>query len=318
MGKKGKHGTGIEWTHGAGYKGETWNPLRGCSRISEGCRYCYAEIMAARFCGPGQPYEGVAHRVGGEARWTGEVRLIEDKLDQPLRWKKPRMVFVNSMSDLFHESLDNETIARIFKVMACAPQHIFQTLTKRTSRMREWFEWAGPRAEQLVNVTVEGQKYGLDKWPLKNVWLGTSAEDQATADLRIPHLLQCPAHIRWVSAEPLLGPIEWGLLGVVPKDWGIGYVPAHMLLHWIVVGGESGGVGARECRLEWIRAMIEECREITPIFVKQLGSKPWHKPETWVVPLNLKHRKGGDQEEWPDDLRIRQYPRDFKGTGSNR
>ena len=128
--------TSIAWTD------ETWNPLRGCSRISEGCRHCYAETMAARFSGPGQPYEGTIRN----GRWSGNVRIVPEKLGDPLRWTRPRMVFVNSMSDLFHDNVPNEFIAAVFGVIAAAPRHTFQVLTKRPARMLEWFEWQREQA----------------------------------------------------------------------------------------------------------------------------------------------------------------------------
>src|SRR6185295_14646626 len=127
----------IEWTDA------TWNPIRGCSVVSEGCRHCYAMQVAARFSDKGQAYEGLAYRNESGAHWTGKVRLIEEHLEDPLRWKRPRRIFVNSMSDLFHESIPDEWIDRVFSVMAMAPQHTFQILTKRPERMKAWAqrEW---------------------------------------------------------------------------------------------------------------------------------------------------------------------------------
>ena len=137
-------GGGITWTN------ITWNVVRGCSRVSHGCERCYAERIAARFSGPGQPYEGLARRTTDGGRWTGEVRLVPELLDAPLRWKKPRRIFVNSMSDLFHEALPDEAIDQVFAIMALAPQHCFQVLTKRAARMRAYF------AEEWRWVLVEG------------------------------------------------------------------------------------------------------------------------------------------------------------------
>lgn len=221
--------TEIQWTE------KTWNPVRGCTRVSEGCTRCYAERQAARYSGPGLPFEGFAVNTPAGPRWTGKVELIPEKLGEPLRMRKPAMIFTNSMSDLFHEGLSNEDIAAVFGVMAACPQHTFQVLTKRPARMLEWFGWLERAAavakrdlfqsdgldwtrQHVMRAATlrtgmafpRGRSHiGMDApWPLPNVWLGVSCEDQATADERIPLLLQCPAAVRWVSAEPLLGPVD--------------------------------------------------------------------------------------------------------------
>lgn len=228
MGEKSK----IEWTE------TTWNPIRGCSSVSEGCRYCYAAAMASRFSGPGQPYEGLTK----DGRWTGTVRMVPEHLGAPLRWKRPRRVFVNSMSDVFHEALAFEDVAEIFRVMAAAPQHSFQVLTKRAERMAEWFRW------------MEERKPGV--WPLPNVWLGISVENQAAADLRVPFLLQSPAAVRWLSCEPLLGPVDLSGFGA---------------LDWVVVGGESG-LHARPMHPDWVRGVRDYCAQAkVPFLFKQYG-----------------------------------------------
>lgn len=196
--------TNIEWTatyheDGTVTKGFNWNFLRGCSRVSEGCRNCYAERQAARFAGEGQPYEGLVRSTPGGPKWTGEVVFYEHILLEPLKRKTPTKYFVNSMSDLFHENVTDEMLDKAFAVMALTPQHTYQILTKRPERMRQWFEtckWKNPRIELPY------------AWPLTNVWFGVSVEDQKTADERIPLLLETPAAVRWVSAEPLLGPID--------------------------------------------------------------------------------------------------------------
>jgi len=272
--------TGIEWTDA------TWNPLRGCTRVSEGCRNCYAERVAARFSGPGQPYAGLAERTAKGPRWTGKVALIESALDQPLRWRKPRRIFCNSMSDLFHEDAPDEWIDRVFAVMALAPQHQFQVLTKRPERMQaylsnphvgvNWFN-----ATDCVLGMPDMWPYdGLarDLGPLPNVWLGTSVEDQPTADARIPHLLATPAAVRFVSAEPLLGPVnvESGLPG--PR---VGGKPC---IHWLIVGGESGP-GARPMEADWVRSLRDQCAAAgVPFFFKQWGAwVPWDSDKFSLV-----------------------------------
>ena len=247
--------TKIEWTEA------TWNPIRGCRRVSEGCRHCYAERVAARFSSPGQPYEGLAEMTPSGPRWTGVVRLIETVLDQPLRWKKPRRIFVNSMSDLFYEGLADNDIWRIFAVMAAAPQHTFQILTKRAERMRMFL--SDPEARYKLDEACEvlarmGWCHADNwTWPLSNVWVGVSVEDQRTADERIPHLLKTPAAIRWISAEPLLGSID--LTSYLDN------------LDWIVAGGESGPK-ARPMHLEWPRLLRDQCNQAgVSFFFKQWG-----------------------------------------------
>ena len=330
--------TKIQWTEAS------WNPVRGCSRVSEGCRNCYAEKQAARFSGPGQPYEGLIQITSGGPRWNGEVKFVEEHLADPLRWKRPRRIFVNSMSDLFHEALSNEQIAAIFGVMAAASQHTFQVLTKRAKRMREWFAWLAPtkaaeqdraaaacvdRARDLLRPhlgpadlapwetpTVLARGW-TEPWPLPNVWLGVSVEDQKSADERIPLLLETPAAVRWVSYEPALGPVDFEpWLGEQGFESGgpCGWVPTGEGLSWVVVGGESG-LGARPFDLAWARSTIAACKAAgVPCFVKQLGARPYTvSPPGGDLAINgvemrLGDRKGGDPAEWSEDLRVREWP----------
>lgn len=337
---------GIAWTD------QTWNPIRGCSRVSPGCENCYAEGMAARFHGPGMAFEGLARRTAkGLPQWTGQVRLVPEHLADPLRWKRPRRIFVNSVSDLFHDELTNEQIAAIFGVMAAAPQHTFQVLTKRPQRMREWFRWidnqtdmgSGQWQTQAEACRCEADDYfraadgsmppgpgrkigGYDRrWPLPNVWLGVSVEDQKRADERIPFLLDTPAAVRWVSAEPLLERVDLthldadrggrkaynqiDALSGRHTDMGRPCRDVPSVLDWIVVGGESGR-GARPFDPEWARAILRQRRMAMltlgratsrmAVFVKQMGAKP--------VSLSLTSSKGGDPSEWPDDLRVQEFP----------
>lgn len=322
--------TNIEWTD------ETWNPTKGCSRVSPGCDNCYAMGQARRQDKPGKPYHGLTiYRESGARKgvdWSGRVRFVPEMLDAPLRWRKPRRVFVNSMSDLFHESLSNEQIAAVFGVMAACPQHTFQVLTKRSKRMREWFEWADAEtrrglitkhgtplalcASLAADHVGEGILIGLlerTSWSLPNVWLGVSAEDQQRADERIPDLLATPAVVRFVSAEPLLGPVDLTRIrhGSDPD------LP--VLPDWVIVGGESGQ-GARPCDVAWIRSIVAQCRAAgVACFVKQLGARPeqrcvihgrqWREvPGCPRCPREIEHRKGGNPEEWPSDLRVREFP----------
>ncbi|MBW8777125.1 MAG: phage Gp37/Gp68 family protein [Stenotrophomonas sp.] len=280
--------TGIEWTDA------TWNPVRGCSRVSEGCRNCYAEKVAQRFCGPGQPYEGLVH--GRTKGWNGKVRLVDTALAWPLKKRKPRRIFVNSMSDLFHESVPDDFIAAVFGIMAESPQHTFQILTKRPERMRAWFDRAGAAPRAWLHEAVKGvmgydnpQRPAVneDRWPLPNVWLGVSVEDQEAADVRVPLLLQVPAAVRWLSVEPLLAPVDlsgWLFGREAPcapcprdEDCECGWSGRHKLdgeaaLHWIVVGGESGA-RARPMHPDWARSLRDQCAAAgVPFLFKQWGA----------------------------------------------
>jgi len=314
--------TRISWTNA------TWNPMRGCSRMSAGCEHCYAERMAARFSGPGQPYEGLTRLMRSTergARWTGEVRFVREALDQPLRWRKPRRIFVDSMSDLFHERVTDEQIAAIFGVMAAAPRHTFQVLTKRSERAARWHEWVADHVSPVVKCHNDAGGLlrrdiacaDVGAWPLPNVHILASCEDQRTADLRIPLLLQCPAVVRGVSLEPLLGPIDLAYFNGADS---FGSMPG---IDWVIVGGESGP-GARPCDVAWIRSIVEQCRRAAvPCFVKQLGGQPMegetvcdpHSDDRWPIlgpkrGLFVTHSKPpyGDPRDWPADLRVQEYP----------
>ncbi len=314
--------TAIEWTD------RTWNPVRGCTRVSDGCRHCYAERVAYRFSGAGLPYEGLARKVNGRPAWTGVLRHpTEDELLQPLSWRKPARVFVNSMSDLFHEALPDEVIDRVFAVMALAPRHTFQILTKRPFRMaqyvtpmrRQRIEEAGERIQPSRPPAhwhyVSDWSARLSTWPLPNVWLGVSCENQEAADARIPLLLQTPAAVRFVSAEPLLGPVDfssWVWMKTFLAADGSGRIPTDEL-SWVIVGGESGP-GARPCDVAWVRGIVKQCQAAAvPVFVKQLGARPVDSVIRWADANNqalgtIHDRKGGDTSEWPADLRVRAFP----------
>lgn len=269
----------IQWTD------ETWNPTVGCSRVSAGCDNCYAIRVAAREMQP-------AHKgLTKDGDWTGEVRLMPDRLDKPLYWKKPRRVFVDSMSDLFHESIPNEFVEAVFDIMASCREHTFQILTKRPQRMtallNRWNEDTWVRPDGLLDLSGRPVCPG-DPWPLPNVWLGTSIETDRYARIRTPHLLCTPAAVRFLSAEPMLGDVD-----LTPYlGEGIG---------WVIVGGESGP-GARPMQLEWAQHVVDDCIEANvPVFVKQLGS-------VWAKENGATDKKGGDITEWPESLQIRQWP----------
>lgn len=281
----------IEWTDA------TWNPLRGCSRASEGCRHCYAERMAARFAGEGQTYEGLIHP--STHGWNGKVQLVSEALTQPLHWTRPRRIFVNSMSDLFHEAVPDEWIDQIFAIMALAPQHTFQVLTKRAERMHRYMEARRPEGwtEGYIRLLFERparafpsefERLPLNNdthmpWPLPNVWLGVSVENQAAADERIPFLLQTPAAVRWLSCEPLLGPINFRWTPYAYQATGqtyreylndkgtINQFESLRKINWIVVGGETGP-GSRPMHPAWARALRDQCAAAgVPFYFKQWG-----------------------------------------------
>jgi protein gp37 len=219
---------------------------------------CYAETVAARFSGPGRPYEGLAEFKGGDARWTGEVRLIEKHLEDPLHWKEPAKIFVNSMSDLFHPGVKDEWLAQIFDVMARAPQHTYQILTKRPERMLAVLHAASDPGVPHAFRNTYGQS-----WPPPNWWFGVSVEDQETANHRLPILAQCPAAVHFASYEPALGPVNFELaMG--------GYLQV-AALDLIICGGESGP-HARPMHLAWPRAVRDLCMALgIPFFFKQWG-----------------------------------------------
>jgi protein gp37 len=313
----------IEWTD------KTWNPTRGCSRKSTGCEHCFAERQAYRFSGPGMPYEGLVTLGRHGPQWTGKVALVPEMLAAPLSWRKPARVFVNSMSDLFHEELSNEEIAAVFGVMAACPQHTFQCLTKRARRMREWFEWVaslGP-PPSFVCETEASNRIDVDclnaPWPLENVHLGVSVENQHYADERIPDLLVTPAAVRFVSAEPLLESIDLDAIQIPEERAGLRfsalrrhhddrYGQSDTTISLVICGGESGP-GARPFDIRWAESVVAQCREAgVACFVKQLGSRPYRSPEregATGYEIKLRSRKGNDPSEWPEQLRVREFPR---------
>jgi protein gp37 len=271
----------IEWTD------ETWNPTTGCDRVSPGCDNCYALTMAKRLKGMEAKridlgllsLEDAKYQTDGDPRTSGlgfGIAMHEDAITAPMSWKRPRKVFVNSMSDLFHDGVSDEFLAKVFAVMAATPQHTYQILTKRHGRMRSmlsnrdfadkcWYACA-----EMLGVDPSAPALWWPGWPLPNVWLGVSVEDQKRADLRIPALLDTPAAVRFLSSEPLLGPVDltrhmpavdyWDARETEP--WGI---------HWVIVGGESGH-GARPMHPDWVRTLRDQCAEAeVPFFFKQWG-----------------------------------------------
>jgi protein gp37 len=287
------------------------------------------------------PFHSFVHIVNGHPAWTGKVELIEEKLTEPLRWRKPCKVFVNSMSDLFHEALPDEAIDHMFAVMALCPHLTFQVLTKRPKRMMEYLSsdernMASMMAEDALLQELTGGETMGRRWPLPNVWLGVSVENQETAYERIPLLLQTPAAVRFVSYEPALGPVDFSNFMCDCRISGMcngrhaGNFPLPRL-DQIIVGGESGP-GARPFDVAWARSTIEQCKAAeVAVFCKQLGSSPYVTsgaavdaiaadsrvwPHSKQFPdgegriwTRLRDRKGGDMSEWPADLSVREFPK---------
>ncbi|MFG2473534.1 DUF5131 family protein [Streptomyces fagopyri] len=262
--------TTIEWTDA------TWNPTTGCDRISPGCDHCYALPLAKRLKGMEQA-RGTArpkYQNDGDPRTSGPgfgITTHPDTLDEPTRWRTPRMVFVNSMSDLFHARVPATFITDVWRTMQTTPRHTYQVLTKRPERLA--------RVLDQVHAAL-----GLAD-PLPNVWLGTSIEsDDYTR--RADALRKAPAAVRFISAEPLLGPLP----SLDTRD-----------IDWVILGGESGP-GARPLELDWLRDVIGQCRTTGAApFVKQLGT-------VWARSNGGLDKKGGKPEVWPADLRVREYP----------
>lgn len=330
----------IEWTD------VTWNPVTGCDRVSPGCDNCYAATMARRLKAMGQP----RYQTDGDPRTSGPgfgVAVHDDVLEPPLRWRKPRRVFVNSMSDLFHPAVPDEFIAAVFAVMDLAHRHTFQVLTKRPRRMRALLASDGflnavagaiaardpdpERADRRAEDPTLIRHYTPPRWPLPNVWLGTSVEDQQRADERIPPLLDTPAAVRFLSCEPLLGPVDLQYyLGVEYLDtldgWGHEMFSALQGrvgggLHWIIVGGESGR-RARPMHPAWARQLRDQAEAAeVPFFFKQWGE--WRPSERGnngdltltaddrvisTDPLESMSRVGGHGGRWLDGRIWDEFP----------
>jgi protein gp37 len=294
--------TKIEWTE------YSYNPIVGCTKCSIGCEQCYALRMAVRLAhNPKLPnetrekYASTVRKVGSKWEWSGQVALFPERLEQPLRWKKPRMVFVCSMSDWLHPDVPFSYAAKMLAVMSLARQHTFQLLTKRTDRLAPFFRWA-----------TGGDGTPLFTWPLPNVWLGVTAENQATADERVPLLLQCPAAVRFVSCEPLLRTVDLTeYMGANSYDWwsenGPIY-PGQQALSWVIAGGESGP-GARPMHPDWARSLRDQAQVAgVPFFFKQHGA--WLH-ESQLAPANKEllqdappwanwHYEEARTHRWPD------------------
>ena len=281
----------IAWTD------KTWNPVVGCTKVSEGCKNCYAEKMAYRLGCMGIPkYQDVTYGDGG---WAGVINTLPDQLDKPLYWKKPRRIFVCSMGDLFLAPF--EFIDKVFATIGRCPQHTFQILTKQSMIAKEYITGLANR----LNGTQLVCMLNFENWPLSNVHLGVSVENQKRADERIPILLQIPG-IKFLSLEPLLGPMDIRLIeGYTIKTVRVedGKTPCYRNLdtaghlNHIIIGAESiGGAAGRECKLEWIESLVEQAKAAgVPCGVKQIhvGGKllKYNKKTSWP-------------DAWPEHLKI--------------
>jgi protein gp37 len=328
---------GIGWLNVPGYTPETWNPIVGCSKVSEGCANCYAERMANRL--RGMDVEGYERVVNPAGFWNGNTELVESALGKPLKWKKPRAIFVGSMTDLFHKSTPDEWIDQVFAVMALCPQHIFIVLTKRAERMADYMNSKQRRGDASLCRAVDafpanlGDRHGCLEWPLPNVWMGVTAENHEMADERIPHLLRCPASRRFVSCEPMVGPVELCIpegcrscnhpgnvceRSSCTRCGGTGREPS---LDWVICGGESG-YGARAMDPDWARGLLDQCQAGgVPFFFKQWGEwlhhyqaaevevdpADWHESNAAPGFCRVGRKMAGDLldgrqwHEWPND-----------------
>lgn len=267
--------TSIEWTEA------TWNPFAGCTRRSPGCDNCYAIGINHRFSKPGMYGEGLTVVRQGRPDWRGATRVREQFFGRMVRSRKPKMVFVNSMSDTFHHGFSDDEIARVFAEMRDAPQHTFQVLTKRADRLPKFF----------------ASEAGREFEGLPNVWIGVSAENQEYWDKRVPYLGDVKAAVRFVSAEPMLGPIRLG--EGAPVDW-------------VIIGGESGA-GARPSNIrDMIKLVVDCAHNNVACFVKQLGSRPEDGAGIKVLGLT---GKANNMDEWDSGwgLSVRQWPTPASG-----
>ena len=342
--------TSIQWTD------HSINPIRFggghyCQKISPGCALCYASRLQPRFGNP--EFGGASSAVPKAVEAVrddndDQLWLDESKLQEVLKRRKPTKWFWCDMTDIFGSWVPDEWIDRCLAVMALTPQHTHQVLTKRPERMLKYMDKWGRR-----DVTIDAAAGILSgassappdhpshhRWdaasdviysgkPLPNVWLGFSAENQEWFDRRAPHAVELARQgwLIFVSAEPLLGPIEFS--DATKRSDAVKQLGKKSLdgIHWVIVGGESGP-GARPCNVEWIRSLVKQCKAAdVPVFVKQVGSQPFEerKEKGWhqVLPgggkmkvgelemrrdWSLRDKKGGDIEEWPEDLRVRQFP----------
>jgi len=343
--------TGIEWTDFTAnpikYRDAAGNVVWACVKTSPGCTHCYAEALAKRY-GRGGPFK--------QSVMDGLTPFLDEKELRKMLTYKPASgarCFIGDMTDVFGEWVPDEMLDRLFAAFAARPDVTWQVLTKRADRLAKYM--AGDVHLRMTRCFVNFREYmePVGPWPLSNVWIGVSVEDQQRADERIPSLLRTRAAVRFLSCEPLLGKLNLRRYFAHSIHCGGMVRPGHFMpsycdcgapnIHWCIVGGESGG-GSRECRAEWVRDIVKQCQSArVPAFVKQMGSKiidrndagfSGDEPDSWPesleyggnirvehnihgfreefqgadVRIHLPTRKGGEPSEWPEDLRIRQFP----------
>ena len=277
----------IPWTEA------TLDVVGGCTKVSSGCRECYALPLIGNRLANNPACKDRYKGLVKDGKWTGTIKLFEDRLDKPLHWRKPRKIFICPYSDLFHESVPLEFIERVWDTMFNCPQHLFQILTKRPARLMDFGHW------------MLGQHRRID---YSNLSLGITAENQEMADKRIPLLLQIPAAVRFVSVEPMLGPVEMSKVELPDTgDENYSNARCHPLrveegaysfgrigpISWVIIGCESGP-NRRPCKIEWVRDLVRQCDAAgIPVFIKQ---------------LNISGKASKNPAEWPEDLRRQEYP----------
>lgn len=280
----------IDWLNMPGYKGETWNPIVGCSKVSEGCKNCYAEKMAFRLSNialtKNKPssLDYYVDVIRGN-KWNSQTYLVDYALNKPLHWEKPRMIFVCSMSDLFHENTSHGDITAVLEIIQRCPQHLFLLLTKRPERALEYFN-------RLSSVMKNGV-CNINVLPFDNIWIGVTAENQEQANKRIPILLKIPAKKRFVSIEPMLGPVDLFHVNVSNGQFIINVSRGLNKLDWVIVGGESGSK-ARPMHPDWVRSIRDQCKEAkVPFFFKQWGEykngSDYTNEKNYIVINNAKY-----------------------------
>lgn len=284
----------IEWTE------KTWNPTTGCNKVSQGCKNCYAEVMHKRL-------QKMAPDKYNRPFLEGAIPH-EPSLMVPFKWKRPTMIFVNSMSDLFHEQIPFEFVDKVFAVMAANPQHTFQVLTKRSKRMVDYFKNRPLGVHGMIREAwVEMGFSGIAPWPISNVWIGVSVEDQKTANERIPDLMLIDAAVRFLSMEPLLGSVDLERIEMVSGFVNClsGAEPAYKPINWVICGGESGK-GSRPLAPIWGKYIRESCIDNNvPFFFKQWGE--------WLFESEIDSMKPGGKQGKVNEHGFIKFGKKFSG-----
>jgi protein gp37 len=285
--------SGVEWSHVPGYTGETWNILAGCKDVSPGCLNCYAKRVSHSFETGENPkmqdyFWGTTHT---PSKWTGKVNLLSDRLSQPASWKTPRSVFVCSLSDLFNESVPDDFIDQAIGQMALAEKHLFMVLTKRIERAAAYWQDLATRWDALFSASGVSL-FAPTPFPPKNIWFGTSIENNKVLSERLEPLISIDCRVRFLSIEPLLEPLTLAPYAAMLKH-----------VRWVIVGGESGA-NARPFRVEWAEQIQHFCHsQMIPFFMKQLGDLSLYKSGRIFA-----GKRGHDVDKFPASIQIREFP----------